>query len=62
MPLLTHWPQVRPHLRVNVDKFHQELLKAITNAAQTVKEVPSIGGADFEKFAVTIEYSRFSLF
>jgi hypothetical protein len=43
--------------KVNVEKFHQELLKAITNAAQTVKDVPSIGGAKFEKFAFTIEYS-----
>ena len=43
--------------KVNIDKFHYELLKAIINAAQAVKDVPSIGGADFEKFAVTIEYS-----
>jgi len=43
--------------QVKVDKFHDDLLKAITNAAQSVKDVPSIGGARFEKFAVTIEYS-----
>jgi hypothetical protein len=43
--------------KVDVEKFDQELLKAITDAAQTVKDVPSIGNAEFKEFAVTIEYS-----
>jgi len=43
--------------KVDVKKFHDELFTAITNAAKSVKDVPSIGDAKFEKFAVTIEYS-----
>lgn len=43
--------------KVDVEKFYQELLQAITDAAQTVKDVPLIGDAKFDKLAVTIEYS-----
>ena len=43
--------------KVDIKKFHDELFTAITNAAKSVKDVPSIGDAKFEKFAVTIDYS-----
>ncbi len=40
-----------------VDKFQEKLLGAIKDAAKAAKEVPKIGGADFQSFTVTIDYS-----
>lgn len=41
----------------NVKKFEESLTKAIDGAAKAAQETPKIGGAEFQTFAVTIDYS-----
>jgi len=40
-----------------MNKFQDELLKAIEGAAKAAKEVPDIGPTKFQNFSVTIDYS-----
>jgi len=40
-----------------VNKFQEELLKAIEGAAKAAKETPEIGSTKFQNFSVTIDYS-----
>jgi hypothetical protein len=40
-----------------MQKFQEELLKAIEGAAKAAKDVPEIGPTKFQNFSVTIDYS-----
>jgi hypothetical protein len=41
----------------NMKQFEDDLVKAIDGAAKAVRETPNIGGAEFQTFSVTIDYS-----
>jgi hypothetical protein len=41
----------------NMKKFQDDLTKAIDAAAKAARETPKIGGAEFQTFAVSIDYS-----
>ncbi|PYK38485.1 MAG: hypothetical protein DME49_07880 [Verrucomicrobia bacterium] len=43
--------------KIDMKKFHDQLLDAIKGAAQAVQDAPAIGKVEFEKFAITLLYS-----